>query len=73
VWWRFSPWNARLGIVRATFASVVADRFGRAAAEALEKYGLDGEVAIPYVMVGARRSGGSKIPTPDPRHESRRR
>ena len=41
-WWRFFFWNAAGGIVWATLVGVVAYKFGEAAAEAINKYGLYG-------------------------------
>ena len=41
-WWRFFFWNALGGIVWATVVGVVAYKFGEAAADAINKYGLYG-------------------------------
>jgi membrane protein DedA with SNARE-associated domain len=45
-WWRFLLWNALGGIVWAVLVSVVAYKFGEAAAEAINKYGLYGALAV---------------------------
>jgi membrane protein DedA with SNARE-associated domain len=50
-WWRFLLWNATGGIVWAALVSVVAYRFGDAAAEAISRYGLVGAAAV--LVVGA--------------------
>jgi membrane protein DedA with SNARE-associated domain len=39
-WWRFLVWNAAGGIAWATLVGVVAYEFGRAAADAISRYGL---------------------------------
>jgi membrane protein DedA with SNARE-associated domain len=41
-WWRFFFWNATGGILWATLVGVIAYYFGRAAAEAIGRYGLIG-------------------------------
>jgi membrane protein DedA with SNARE-associated domain len=50
-WWLFFMWNAAGGIVWAVGTSLVAYYFGKAAAEAIGRYGLYAVVAI--VVVGA--------------------
>ncbi len=45
-WWRFLFWNALGGIIWATAIGVVAYKFGEAAANAINKYGLIGAVAV---------------------------
>jgi membrane protein DedA with SNARE-associated domain len=50
-WWRFLFWNALGGIVWATLVGVVAYKFGEAAAQAINKYGLIGGVAVVVVLV----------------------
>jgi membrane protein DedA with SNARE-associated domain len=44
-WWRFFLWNAAGGIVWATAVGLVAYYFGKAAADAINRYGLLGAVA----------------------------
>ena len=39
-WWRFSLWNAAGGIVWATGVGLLAYYFGKAAADAVQTYGL---------------------------------
>jgi membrane protein DedA with SNARE-associated domain len=51
-WWRFFLWNAAGGIVWAATVSLVAFYAGRAAADAIGRYGLIGG-AIVVVLVGA--------------------
>jgi membrane protein DedA with SNARE-associated domain len=50
-WWRFLVWNAAGGIVWAILVSVVAYVFGRAAADAISRYGLLGAGAIVVLGV----------------------
>jgi membrane protein DedA with SNARE-associated domain len=50
-WWRFLLWNAAGGIVWAVLVAVVAYVFGRAAADAIGRYGLFGAAAIVVVGV----------------------
>ena len=51
-WWRFFAWNASGGIVWATLVGLVAFYLGRAAADAVGRYGLiGGGVAIVVVVV----------------------
>jgi membrane protein DedA with SNARE-associated domain len=50
-WWRFLLWNAAGGIAWATFFGLVAFEFGRAAADAIGRYGLYGAIAIAVVAV----------------------
>ena len=45
-WWRFLLWNAAGGIVWAAVVGVVAYVFGRAAADAISRYGLFGAIAV---------------------------
>jgi membrane protein DedA with SNARE-associated domain len=57
-WWRFVLWNAAGGIVWATGVGVVAYYFGRAAADAIGRYGLYGAagvVAAAIIVVVAVR------------------
>jgi membrane protein DedA with SNARE-associated domain len=49
-WWRFLLWNAAGGILWATGVSLLAYQFGKAAADAVGRYGLYGVAAI--VVVG---------------------
>lgn len=52
-WWRFLIWNAAGGIVWATLVGVVAYVLGRAAADAISRYGLYGAIGIAVVAVVA--------------------
>jgi membrane protein DedA with SNARE-associated domain len=45
-WWRFFVWNAAGGIAWAALVSVVAYEFGKAAGDAIGRYGVYGAVAI---------------------------
>jgi membrane protein DedA with SNARE-associated domain len=45
-WWRFFLWNAAGGIVWAMGVGVVAYYFGRAAADAIGRYGLYGAAVV---------------------------
>jgi membrane protein DedA with SNARE-associated domain len=50
-WWRFLVWNAAGGIAWAVLVSVVAYYFGKAAADAIAKYGVIGAVVIIVVAI----------------------
>jgi membrane protein DedA with SNARE-associated domain len=50
-WWRFFLWNASGGIVWATGVSLLAYYFGKAAADAVQTYGIYALVAIVAVVV----------------------
>jgi membrane-associated protein len=50
-WWRFILWNAAGGIVWAFGVSLLAYYFGKAAADALARYGFGG-AAVLIVVVG---------------------
>jgi membrane protein DedA with SNARE-associated domain len=50
-WWRFFAWNAAGGVCWATLVGLVAYYLGRAAAEAINRYGLYG--GIGAVVAGA--------------------
>ena len=50
-WWRFFFWNAAGGIVWAVTVSLVAYYFGRAAADAIGRYGLIAGGVIVAVVV----------------------
>jgi membrane protein DedA with SNARE-associated domain len=50
-WWRFFFWNASGGIVWATTVSLVSYYGGRAAADAIARYGLYAAGAIVVVVV----------------------
>lgn len=50
-WWRFLLWNAAGGIAWAVLVGVVAYVFGRAAADAISRYGLLGAAGIVVVGV----------------------
>ena len=59
-WWRFFLWNASGGIAWAVAVGVVAYYAGRAAADAIGRYGLIGGgiavvVALIFVFVMRRR------------------
>jgi len=45
-WWRFLVWNAAGGIVWAVAVGLVAYYFGRAAADAIGRFGLIGGAAV---------------------------
>jgi len=45
-WWRFFLWNAAGGIVWATGVSLLAYYFGKAAADAVQTYGIYALIAI---------------------------
>jgi membrane protein DedA with SNARE-associated domain len=57
-WWRFFLWNASGGIVWATGVSLLAYYFGKAAADAVQTYGIYALVAIvavaAFVFLGMR-------------------
>ena len=50
-WWRFFLWNAAGGIVWATTVALIAYYFGRAAADAIGRYGLIGGGAFIVLAV----------------------
>jgi membrane protein DedA with SNARE-associated domain len=50
-WWEFFAWNAAGGIVWATGTAIVAYYFGKAAAEAIGRYGL--YAALVLIVVAA--------------------
>jgi membrane protein DedA with SNARE-associated domain len=50
-WWRFFLWNAAGGIVWATGVSLLAYYFGKAAADAVQTYGIYALIAIVVVVV----------------------
>jgi membrane protein DedA with SNARE-associated domain len=50
-WWRFLLWNAAGGIVWATLVGVVAFELGRAAADAIGRYGVYAAAAIAVIAV----------------------
>ena len=50
-WWRFLLWNAAGGIVWATAVGLVAYQFGKAAADAISRYGL--YAVVVFVVLGA--------------------
>ena len=52
-WWRFLLWNAMGGILWATLVGVVAYELGRAAADAIGRYGLYGAIALGVLAVVA--------------------
>jgi membrane protein DedA with SNARE-associated domain len=52
-WWRFLFWNATGGIVWATAVGLVAFYSGKAAADAIQRYGLYAGGAVVIVLVVA--------------------
>jgi membrane protein DedA with SNARE-associated domain len=48
-WWRFLGWNAAGGIVWATAVGLIAYFFGKAAGDAISRYGLFGGAAAALV------------------------
>jgi membrane-associated protein len=50
-WWRFFLWNAAGGIVWATGVSLLAFYFGKAAADAVQTYGVYALIAIVVIVV----------------------
>jgi membrane protein DedA with SNARE-associated domain len=50
-WWRFLAWNAAGGIVWAVAVGVTAFYFGRAAGDAITRYGAYGAAAIAVAAV----------------------
>jgi membrane protein DedA with SNARE-associated domain len=50
-WWRFLLWNAAGGIAWATLVGLVAYYGGKAAADALERYGLVGGAVMLVIAV----------------------
>jgi membrane-associated protein len=50
-WWRFFLWNAAGGIVWATGVSLLAYYFGKAAADAVQTYGIYALIAIVVIAV----------------------
>jgi membrane protein DedA with SNARE-associated domain len=50
-WWRFLVWNAAGGIVWAVGVSLLAYSAGKAAADAIARYGVYGGIAIGLVIV----------------------
>ena len=59
-WWRFLFWNAAGGIVWATAVGLIAYYSGRAAADAIQKYGLYAAAAVAVAIalgwIGVRRA-----------------
>jgi membrane protein DedA with SNARE-associated domain len=50
-WWRFLFWNAAGGIAWATIVALIAYYAGRAAADAIQRYGLYAAVGIVVALV----------------------
>jgi membrane protein DedA with SNARE-associated domain len=50
-WWRFLAWNAAGGIAWAASVALVAYFFGRAAAEAVNRYGAVGAAVVAAAVV----------------------
>jgi len=51
-WWKFLFWNAAGGIAWATLVSLVAYYGGKAAADAIARYGIYAAVAVAALTVG---------------------
>jgi hypothetical protein len=45
-WWRFSPGMSSAEIAWASLVAVLAHRFGRAAADAVDHFGLIGGIVV---------------------------
>jgi membrane protein DedA with SNARE-associated domain len=52
-WWRFLFWNAAGGVVWATAVGLVAFYGGKAAADAIQRYGLFAAAGVVVLLVGA--------------------
>ena len=52
-WWTFFVWNAAGGICWALLIGLIAYFFGHAAADAIQRYGLFGGLAIGALGVAA--------------------
>jgi membrane protein DedA with SNARE-associated domain len=50
-WWRFLAWNAAGGIVWATGVGLIAYYGGKAAGDAIARYGVYGGIAVAVVIV----------------------
>jgi membrane protein DedA with SNARE-associated domain len=50
-WWRFLFWNAAGGIAWATAVGLTAYYGGRAAADAIQRYGLDAGAAVVVALI----------------------
>jgi membrane protein DedA with SNARE-associated domain len=50
-WWRFLVWNAAGGIIWAAAVGVIAYSAGKAAADAIARYGVYGGIAIGLMIV----------------------
>jgi membrane protein DedA with SNARE-associated domain len=50
-WWKFLFWNALGGIVWAAGVGLIAFYAGKAAADAIARYGVYGGIAIGVVIV----------------------
>jgi membrane protein DedA with SNARE-associated domain len=50
-WWRFLVWNAAGGIVWATLVGVIAYESGKAAAEAIARYGIYAGIAVAVILI----------------------
>jgi membrane protein DedA with SNARE-associated domain len=66
-WWRFFAWNALGGVVWAFGVGLVAYYVGKAAADALARYGVYGGIAVAVLVALAiagvhvwRRTAGSE-------------
>jgi membrane protein DedA with SNARE-associated domain len=51
-WWRFFAWNAAGGIVWAVSVGLIAFYAGKAAADAIARYGLYGGIVLVVLIVG---------------------
>jgi membrane protein DedA with SNARE-associated domain len=58
-WWRFLAWNASGGVIWAALVGSIAYYFGKAAADAIGRYGVYAGVAIALgallVLLAAHR------------------
>ena len=50
-WWRFLVWNAAGGVVWAVGVGLIAYYAGKAAADAIARYGVYGGVAVTVLFV----------------------
>jgi membrane protein DedA with SNARE-associated domain len=50
-WWEFAAWNAAGGIVWATAVGLVAYYFGKAAADAIGRYGFYAAIVLIVLAV----------------------
>jgi membrane protein DedA with SNARE-associated domain len=50
-WWRFLVWNAAGGVVWATGVGLIAYYGGKAAADAIARYGIYGGIGVTVAIV----------------------